>query len=489
MTEPIADIGLIGLAVMGQNLVLNMNDHGYVVAVFNRTLSKVDEFLAGPAKGTHVIGTHTIEEFIGVLKRPRRIMLMVKAGEPVDEFISLLAPHLDEGDIIIDGGNSNYEDTIRRTAYLESHRLLFVGTGISGGEEGARHGPSIMPGGSPAAWPHVREIFQAIAAKVPEGDPHGVPCCDWVGENGAGHFVKMVHNGIEYGDMQIIAEAYDLMKTGLGMDNDAMSAVFRLWNEGQLESYLIEITGDILAYRDAEGRSVVDLVLDAAGQKGTGKWTVQNALDMGIPLTLIGEAVFARSLSALKNERVVAAQVLPGPEGAFSGEAAAFVDRLEQAVYASKIVSYAQGYMLMRAAAAEYGWHLNYGGIALMWRGGCIIRSVFLDKIQEAYARDPELPNLLLDPYFRQAVDAAQAGWRHVVATAVALGIPVPAMSSALAFYDGYRRERLPANLIQAQRDYFGAHTYERVDRPRGEFYHTNWTGQGGDVTASTYQA
>ncbi len=489
MTEPVADIGLIGLAVMGQNLVLNMNDHGYVVAVYNRTVSKVDEFLAGPAAGTRVIGARTVEELIAVLKRPRRIMLMVKAGQPVDDFINLLAPHLEEGDIIVDGGNSNYEDTIRRTAYLESLGLLFVGTGISGGEEGARHGPSIMPGGSPAAWPHVREIFQAIAARVPEGDPHGAPCCDWVGENGAGHFVKMVHNGIEYGDMQIIAEAYDLMKNGLGMDNDAMSAVFGRWNQGQLESYLIEITRDILAYRDAEGRYVVDLILDAAGQKGTGKWTAQNALEMGIPLTLIAEAVFARSLSALKEERVAAAQNLSGPGGVPGGDPAVFVDRLEQAVYAAKIVSYAQGYMLMRAAAAEYGWHLNYGGIALMWRGGCIIRSAFLGKIKEAYAAAPELANLLVDPYFRQAVDTAQAGWRQVVATAVAQGIPVPAMSSALAFYDGYRRERLPANLIQAQRDYFGAHTYERIDRPRGEFYHTNWTGQGGDVTASTYQA
>ena len=489
MTVPVADIGLIGLAVMGQNLVLNMNDHGFTVAVYNRTVSKVDDFLAGNAAGTNVVGAHSIEELIGLLKRPRRVMLMVKAGKPVDAFIETLLPHLEPGDIIIDGGNSNYEDSIRRTAYLESKGLLFIGTGVSGGEEGARFGPSIMPGGSPAAWPFVKDIFQSISAKVPEGDPNGAPCCDWVGERGAGHFVKMVHNGIEYGDMQIIAEAYDLMKEGLGLDNDAMSEVLERWNSGKLESYLIEITRDILAYRDEDGAAVLDLILDAAGQKGTGKWTAESALNMGIPLTLIGEAVFARSLSALKEERVAASQVLRGQAAAFSGEQATFINDLEEAVYASKIVSYAQGYMLMRAAAAEYGWNLNYGGIALMWRGGCIIRSAFLGKIKEAYDTDPDLSNLLLAPYFTATVEAAQAGWRRVVAQAVTLGIPVPAMSSALAFFDGYRRECLPANLTQAQRDYFGAHTYERVDRPRGQFSHTNWTGEGGDVTAGTYDA
>ena len=489
MTVPVADIGLIGLAVMGQNLVLNMNDHGFTVAVYNRTVSKVDEFLDGTAAGTNVVGAHSIEELISLLKRPRRVMLMVKAGKPVDAFIETVLPYLEPGDIIIDGGNSNYEDSIRRTAYLESKGLLFIGTGVSGGEEGACFGPSIMPGGSPAAWASVKDIFQSISAKVPEGDPNGAPCCDWVGEGGAGHFVKMVHNGIEYGDMQIIAEAYELMKEGLGLDNDAMSAVLERWNSGKLESYLIEITRDIMAYRDETGAAVLDLILDAAGQKGTGKWTAESALNMGIPLTLIGEAVFARSLSALKEERVAASKVLHGQASSFTGKQAAFIDDLEEAVYASKIVSYAQGYMLMRAAAAEYGWNLNYGGIALMWRGGCIIRSVFLGKIKEAYDTDPDLTNLLLAPYFTEAVEAAQAGWRRVVAQAVALGIPVPAMSSALAFFDGYRRDRLPANLTQAQRDYFGAHTYERVDRPRGQFFHTNWTGEGGDVTAGTYEA
>jgi len=486
---PTADIALIGLAVMGQNLVLNMNDHGFTVAVYNRTVSKVDEFLAGPARGTRVLGARSIEELVALLKRPRRIMLMVKAGQPVDDFVELLLPHLEAGDIIIDGGNSNYEDTTRRTARVEAQGLLYVGCGVSGGEEGARHGPSLMPGGSPAAWPHIKPIFQAIAAKVPEGDPNGAPCCDWVGENGAGHFVKMVHNGIEYGDMQIIAEAYHLMRDGLGLSNDEMSAIFDRWNTGKLESYLIEITRDILAYRDGEGEAVVDVIMDAAGQKGTGKWTVISALDSGIPLTLIGEAVFARTLSALKEERVAASRVLAGPAPTFAGDRAAFLDDLEAAVYAAKIVSYAQGYMLMRAAAGEYRWNLNYGGIALMWRGGCIIRSAFLGKIKEAFDRDPGLVNLLLAPYFREAVGAAQEAWRRVVASAVELGIPAPALSSALAFFDGYRRERLPANLTQAQRDYFGAHTYERVDHPRGQFFHTNWTGEGGDVTAGAYQA
>jgi 6-phosphogluconate dehydrogenase len=484
-----ADIGLIGLAVMGQNLVMNMADHGFTVAVYNRTTSVVDEFVEGPAKGMSIIGTHSPEELVAQLKRPRRVMMMIKAGEAVDAVIEQLIPLLEPGDIIIDGGNSNYEDSIRRTEYLESKGLLFIGTGVSGGEEGARHGPSIMPGGSPEAWPHVKPIFQAIAAKVPEGDPNGEPCCDWVGEDGAGHFVKMVHNGIEYGDMQIIGEAYHLMKEGLGLSNDEMSGVFDGWNQAALESYLIEITRDILAFRDEDGQYVVDVILDSAGQKGTGKWTVFSALDQGIPLTLVGEAVFSRFLSSLVGERAAAAQVLAGADGQFTGDNEAFLADLEQAVYAVKIASYAQGYMLMKAAAQEYRWNLNLGGIALMWRGGCIIRSAFLGKIKEAYDADPDLVNLLLAPYFRSAIAAAADAWRRVVSTAVQLGIPVPAMSSALAFYDGYRRERLPANLIQAQRDYFGAHTYERVDRPRGEFFHTNWTGRGGDVTSRSYQA
>lgn len=480
-----ADIGLIGLAVMGQNLVLNMNDHGFKVAVFNRTVSTVDEFINGNAKGTEVVGTHSIEEFVGLLKRPRRVMLLVKAGQAVDDFIEKLLPHLEAGDIIIDGGNSNYQDTIRRAAYVESKGLLYIGTGVSGGEEGARHGPSIMPGGSPAAWPHVKPIFQAVAAKVEDGSP----CCDWVGENGAGHFIKMVHNGIEYGDMQLICESYDLMKNALGMSADEMHQVFAEWNKGKLDSYLIEITRDILGFKDEDGEPIVEKILDTAGQKGTGKWTGISALEMGIPLTLIMEAVLSRSLSALKEERVAASKVLSGPTTQFDGDRAAFVNDIREALYASKIISYTQGYMLMRAAAAEYNWHLNYGGIALMWRGGCIIRSIFLGKIKEAFDQNPELSNLLLDPYFKEQVEAAQAAWRRVVAKAVELGISVPAMSSALAFFDGYRRERLPANLLQAQRDYFGAHTYERIDRPRGQFFHTNWTGHGGDVTARTYQA
>ena len=478
------DLGLIGLAVMGQNLVLNMDDHGFKVAVFNRTVPKVDDFINGNAQGTQVVGTHSMEELVGVLKKPRRVMLMVKAGKPVDIFIEKLIPLLEEGDIVIDGGNSNYHDTMRRTELLESKGLLYIGTGVSGGEEGARHGPSIMPGGSPEAWPHVKPILQAVAAKV-----DGIPCCDWVGENGAGHFVKMVHNGIEYGDMQLICESYHLMKEGLGLNYDEMHQIFAEWNEGKLDSYLIEITRDILGFRDEEGEPLAEKILDTAGQKGTGKWTAVSALDMGIPLTLIAEAVLARFLSALKEERVGASRILTGPQATLQGDKGALVKDIRDALYASKIVSYAQGYMLMRAAAAEYGWHLNYGGIAQMWRGGCIIRSAFLGKIKEAFDQDPELSNLLLTPYFKGEVDAAQAAWRRVVARAVEAGIPVPAMSSALAFYDGYRHGRLPANLLQAQRDYFGAHTYERVDRPRGEFFHTNWTGVGGDVTAGTYQA
>ncbi|MEJ5311096.1 MAG: decarboxylating NADP(+)-dependent phosphogluconate dehydrogenase [Anaerolineae bacterium] len=479
------DIGLIGLAVMGQNLVLNMSDHGFKVAVFNRTVSKVDDFINGSAAGRTIYGAHSIEELVGMLASPRRVMLLVKAGQAVDDFIEQLIPHLDPGDIIIDGGNSNYNDTIRRTAYVESKGLLYIGTGVSGGEEGARHGPSIMPGGSPAAWPFVKPIFQAVAAKVDDGSP----CCDWVGENGAGHYVKMTHNGIEYGDMQLICEAYHLMKEGLGMRNEEMHQVFAEWNEGKLDSYLIQITRDILAFKDENGEYVVDKILDTAGQKGTGKWTGISALDMGIPLTLIVEAVFARCLSALLEERKEAAQVLSGPSSTFDGDKAAFIRDLHDALYASKIMSYAQGYMLMRAAAQEYGWHLNYGGIALMWRGGCIIRSVFLGKIKEAFDKNPDLNNLLLDDYFKAEVEAAQAAWRRVIAKAVELGIPVPAMSSALAFFDGYRRGRLPQNLLQAQRDYFGAHTYERVDRPRGEFFHTDWIGSGAAAISSTYTA
>jgi 6-phosphogluconate dehydrogenase len=484
-----ADIGLVGLAVMGQNLVLNMDDHGFTVVVYNRTVSKVDEFLNESAKGTRVIGAHSIEELVRALKRPRRVMLMVKAGQPVDDFIELLIPHLEPGDIIIDGGNSNYIDSIRRTAYVESKGLLFIGTGVSGGEEGARHGPSIMPGGSPAAWPHVKPIFQAIAAKVRRPDGGEDPCCDWVGENGAGHFVKMVHNGIEYGDMQLICEAYHLMREGLGLDAGAMHKILAQWNTGKLNSYLIEITRDILAYKDEDGRPLVDKILDTAGQKGTGKWTVISALDQGIPLTMIMEAVLSRSLSALKEERVAASHVLSGPKPKITGDRRAFLDDLREAVFASKIISYTQGYMLMRAAAQEYQWNLNYGGIALMWRGGCIIRSAFLGKIKAAYDRQPRLVNLLLDPYFKRQIEAAQPMWRRVVAKAVQKGIPVPTISSALTFFDGYRREWLPANLLQAQRDYFGAHTYERIDQPRGKFFHTNWNGSGGTTTSSTYTA
>jgi 6-phosphogluconate dehydrogenase len=480
-----SDLGLIGLAVMGQNLVLNMNDHGYKVSVYNRTTSKTEEFLDGNAKGTEVVGTYSLEELVDSLKSPRRVMLMIKAGKPVDIVIDQLIPLLETGDIIIDGGNSNFRDTIRRTEYVESQGLYYVGTGVSGGEEGARTGPSIMPGGSPQAWPHVKDILKDVAAKVDDG----TPCCDWVGSDGAGHFVKMVHNGIEYGDMQLISEAYHLMKSVLGMSAEEMHQVFARWDQGKLDSYLIEITADIFTYRDEDGEPLVEKILDAAGQKGTGRWTAINALEQGIPLTLIMEAVQARSLSALKEERVAASEVLSGPDGGFDGERDAFLGDLEQALYASKIISYTQGYMLMRAAAAEYDWDLDYGSIALMWREGCIIRSVFLGDIRDAFARQPDLPNLLLDSYFEEQVESAQMAWRCVVAQAVKVGIPVPAMSSALAFYDGYRHARLPANLIQAQRDYFGAHTYERVDRSRGEHFHTDWTGEGGQVTSGSYDA
>jgi 6-phosphogluconate dehydrogenase len=481
--EPTADIALIGLAVMGQNLILNMNDHGFTVVAYNRTVAKVDEFLANEAKGTNVLGAHSIEEMVGLLKRPRRVMLMVKAGKPVDEFIEQVLPHLEAGDIIIDGGNSLYDDTARRVKYLESKGMLYIGTGVSGGEEGARHGPSIMPGGAPAAWPHVKDIFQGVSAKV-DG---GTPCCDWVGEGGAGHYVKMVHNGIEYGDMQLICEAYQLMRDGLGMTADEMSAVFADWNKAELDSYLIEITRDILAKKDEDGTPLVDKILDTAGQKGTGKWTVINASELGIPITLMAEAVFSRCVSSMKDERVKAQRKLKGPSPKIGGDRAKLIQQIREALFASKIISYAQGYMLMRAAAAEYKWNLNNGGIALMWRGGCIIRSAFLGKIKEAFDKNPKLTNLLLDDYFRGEIKRCQKGWRAVVAMAAKKGIPVPAFSTALAFFDGYRTANLPANLLQAQRDYFGAHTYERVDKPRGEFFHTNWTGRGGTTSSSTY--
>ena len=480
-----ADIGLIGLAVMGENLVMNMESKGFTVAVYNRTTEKVKNFVEGRAAGKNIIGAYSIEELVENLAKPRKIMMMVKAGAAVDQLIDQLIPHLEEGDILIDGGNSHFPDTIRRTAYVESKGLLYLGTGVSGGEEGALKGPSMMPGGSPAAWPWVKPIFQAVCAKVEDGSP----CCDWVGENGAGHFVKMVHNGIEYGDMQLICEAYHLMRDGLGLSAEEMHEVFAQWNKTELDSYLIEITRDILGYRDEKGETTVNYILDTAGQKGTGKWTGIAALDEGVPLTLIGEAVFARCLSAMKDERRAAAQVFPREIPAFTGDRAAFIESIRKALYASKIISYAQGYTLMRTAAKTYGWNLNYGGIALMWRGGCIIRSVFLGKIKEAYDKNPELVNLLMDDYFAETIKSLVPAWREVVAYAVKAGIPMPAFSSALSYFDGYTTESLPANLLQAQRDYFGAHTYERIDQPRGQFFHTNWTGHGGSTTANTYQA
>jgi 6-phosphogluconate dehydrogenase len=481
-----ADIGLIGLAVMGQNLVLNMIDHGFSVAVFNRTVSKVDEFVQASGHNEKLLGAKSLEEFVATLQKPRRVMLMVKAGAPVDEFIEHLLPLLETGDIIIDGGNSNYEDTIRRTATVESKGLYYIGTGVSGGEEGARFGPSIMPGGSPPAWPSVKPIFQSIAAKVGELQ---APCCDWVGENGAGHYIKMVHNGIEYGDMQLIGEAYHIMKEGLGMHAGEIHQTFAEWNKGKLDSYLIQITADIFAFKDEDGLPLVDKILDTAGQKGTGKWTGISALQLGIPLSLIVEAVLSRGLSALKEERLNASQVLKGPLPLIAGDKNALLNDLHDALYASKIISYTQGYMLMRAAAEEYHWNLNYGGVALMWRGGCIIRSAFLGKIKEAFEKNPDLRNLLLDAYFKTEIENAQSAWRRVISAAVLSGIPLPAMSSALSFYDAYRRAWLPANLLQAQRDFFGAHTYERLDQPRGQFFHTNWTGRGGDVTSNAYNA
>ncbi|MGH9604408.1 MAG: decarboxylating NADP(+)-dependent phosphogluconate dehydrogenase [Terracidiphilus sp.] len=484
MADAMCDIGLIGLAVMGQNLVLNMNDHGFKVAVFNRTVSKVDDFLANEAKGTQVVGAHSIEELTALLKRPRRVMLMVKAGDTVDQMIDRIVPHLEAGDIVIDGGNSLYTDSNRRTKDLAAKGILFIGTGVSGGEEGARHGPSIMPGGNPAAWPHVKEILQSIAAKVEDG----APCCDWVGEDGAGHYVKMVHNGIEYGDMQLICEAYDLLQRGLGLTPDELHDVFTEWNKGELDSYLIEISSQIFAKKDEDGKPLVDKILDTAGQKGTGKWTVIGALDTGQPVTLIGESVFARCLSALKEERVSAAKILKGPRAKRKpADRAAFIENVRRALYCSKMVSYAQGYMLLRAAAAENGWNLNMGGIALMWRGGCIIRSQFLGKIKEAFDKNAGIVNLLLDSFFSDAINQYQASWRKALVHAVEAGVPTPAFSTALAFFDGYRTKRLPANLLQAQRDFFGAHTYERVDQSRGQFFHTNWTGHGGRVSSGTY--
>ena len=480
-----ADIGLIGLAVMGENLVLNMANNDFTVAVYNRTTSKVDDFLAGRAAGKSIIGAHSIEELVSKLQKPRRVMMMVKAGEVVDKVIDSLVPHLEAGDIVIDGGNSEFPDSARRMQALEEKGIQFIGTGVSGGEEGALKGPSIMPGGHPDAWPHVKPIFQAIAAKTDAGEP----CCEWVGKGGSGHFVKMVHNGIEYGDMQMICETYHMMKEGLGMSNDEMHEVFKRWNTGVLDSYLIEITRDILGHKDEDGNSTVDCILDKAGQKGTGKWTAITALDVGQPLTLIGEAVFARCLSALKDERVEAEKVLNGPGTKFEGDKAAFVDQLEQALYASKIVSYAQGYQLMRTISDEKKWELDFGAIALMWRGGCIIRSAFLGNIRDAFSKDPGLVNLLLDSFFEEAVENAQLAWRKVVATAATIGIPIPAIGAALAYYDGYRTARLPANLLQAQRDYFGAHTYERVDKARGEYFHTNWTGRGGKTASTSYNA
>jgi 6-phosphogluconate dehydrogenase len=484
MSAATADIGLIGLAVMGENLVLNMESRGYTVAVFNRTTSKVDEFVNGRGKGKKFVGAHSPEEFVKSLKRPRKVMMLVKAGDAVDATIASVAPYLEPGDILIDGGNTHFPDTTRRLKNANAQGLLYIGTGVSGGEEGALKGPSIMPGGNPEAWPHVKDIFQSIAAKV-EG---GVPCCDWVGPEGSGHFVKMVHNGIEYGDMQLICESYQLMKDLLGLTPAELKDVFARWNKGVLDSYLIEITADIFGYTDPEtGKPMVDLILDKAGQKGTGKWTVDSATENGIPLTLISEAVFARCLSAQKDERVAASKVLSGPTPGFSGDKQAFIADVEQALYASKLVSYAQGYDLMAAQAQANGWTLNNGGIALMWRGGCIIRSAFLGKIKEAFDRNPDLANLLVDPFFADQVQKAAPGWRRVIAAGATNGVPLPAMSSALAYFDGYRSARLPANLLQAQRDYFGAHTYERVDRPRGQFFHTNWTGRGGTTASTTY--
>ncbi|PSW14484.1 phosphogluconate dehydrogenase (NADP(+)-dependent, decarboxylating) [Photobacterium rosenbergii] len=478
-----ADIGVIGLAVMGQNLILNMNDNGFKVVAYNRTVAKVDEFLQGPAKDTNIVGATSLEDLVSKLESPRKVMLMVRAGAVVDQFIDNLVPLLDEGDIIIDGGNTNYPDTNRRVAELREKGIRYVGAGVSGGEEGARFGPSIMPGGDPEAWPHVKPIFQAIAAKTDKGEA----CCDWVGKEGAGHFVKMVHNGIEYGDMQLISEAYHFMKEGLGMSHDEMQATFAEWNKTELDSYLIEITADILGYRDEDGEPLVEKILDTAGQKGTGKWTGINALDHGIPLTLITDSVFARCLSSLKEQREHAASLFNNPITAVEGDKAQWLDALRQALLASKIISYAQGFMLIREASESNNWDLNYGNVALMWRGGCIIRSAFLGNIRDAFEANPELAFLGLDNYFKDILEGCLPAWRKVVAKSFETGLPMPCMSSALTFLNGYTTARLPANMLQAQRDYFGAHTYERTDKPRGEFYHTNWTGTGGDISSTTY--
>ena len=477
------NLGLIGLAVMGQNLILNMNDHGFKVVAYNRTVSKVDEFLKGAAQGTDVIGAYSLQDLVDKLEKPRKIMLMVKAGSVVDDFIEQLLPLLDKGDIIIDGGNANYPDTTRRTHYLSEKGILFVGMGVSGGEEGARHGPSIMPGGDERAWEAVKPIFQAIAAKTPQGEP----CCDWVGRDGAGHFVKMVHNGIEYGDMQLICEAYQFMKDGLGMSHEEMHQVFAEWNQTELNSYLIEITASILAYKDEGGEPLVEKILDTAGQKGTGKWTGINALDLGIPLTLISEAVFARCVSSQKEQRTQNSKLFGQKVFPVDGDKKQWVDNLRQALLASKIISYAQGFMLIREAGETYNWNLNYGKTALLWREGCIIRSAFLSNIRDAYENNPDLVFLGTDPYFKNILETCLPAWRKVVAKAIECGIPMPCMASAVTFLDGYTSERLPANLLQAQRDYFGAHTYERTDKPRGEFFHTNWTGKGGDTASTTY--
>ncbi len=478
----LANIGMVGLAVMGSNLVKNMLNHGYTVAVYNREIEMTEHFME-QNKGEKVIATYSYEELVKNVARPRKIMMMIRAGNPVDMVIEELIPLLEEGDIIIDGGNSHFPDTMRRTALLESKGLRYIGTGVSGGEEGALKGPSMMPGGSPSAWEEVKPIFQSICAHV-----DGNPCCDWVGENGAGHFVKMVHNGIEYGDMQLICESYQLMRDLLELSADEMSEIFKAWNKTELDSYLIEITGHILGTKDTDGKPLVEKILDTAGQKGTGKWTGIASLDEGVPLTLISEAVYARCLSSMKNERVQASTVYNRKKPAFKGDKKALIEDMRKALYCAKIVSYAQGYTLMRSAAKTYGWNLNYGGIALMWRGGCIIRSAFLGKIKEAYTNNPELENLLLDPYFKSTMENGIQSWRNVVATAIMNGVPVPAMSSALEYFDGYTTESLPANLLQAQRDYFGAHTYERTDAPRGKFFHTNWTGEGGDTASTTYE-
>ncbi len=483
--KELSDIGLVGLAVMGENLILNMESKGFTVTAFNRSAAKVEKFITGRAAGKNIRGASSVEELVASLAKPRKVMLMVKAGQPVDDMIEQLVPHLEEGDIIIDGGNTHFPDTIRRAKYLETKNLHFVGSGVSGGEEGALKGPSIMPGGSLEAWAAVKPIFQSISAKVANGEP----CCDYVGEDGAGHFVKMVHNGIEYGDMQLICEAYQIMKELLGMSADEMHEVFKEWNEGELDSYLTEITRDILAYKDEDGEPLVEKILDTAGQKGTGKWTGIIALDLGVPLTLIGEAVFARCLSAQKDERVAASKIISGPTANFTGDKAEMINDIRSALLASKIVSYAQGYVLMKEAAKEHNWNLNYGGIAMMWRGGCIIRSAFLDNIKDAFEENPALDNLMTTPYFKEKLEEAQGGWRKVIAAAVTNGVPAPTLTAALSYFDGYRSARLPANLLQAQRDYFGAHTYERTDRERGEFFHTNWTGRGGDTASSTYNA